>query len=133
MADADIQLVVEGPEAKELAGELAGLILEQFEHRASPVPVADGGGAAPGKKIDPNTVALAAFVLSMPGYVLAAVDLVKRLKKKPKAEKFLEGANAAMDERPGSEISVRKPDGTLVRVRNVDADTLVDLFTEVLR
>ena len=130
MTQTDIRLVVNGPGAETLAGEVSELVLEDFGYRIDPMP-AGAANSGPGKKVDPALVlGVAGFVLSLPAAALKVMDLADRLKKRKKAEIFLEKLNAFLDAHPGAELSISKPDGTLTRIREVTADGLLEFFGE---
>ena len=119
-----------------VAGEISELILKNFGHRTEPAPVA-ASGAGPGKKLDPAVLdaglKVAAIMVSVPASLLASLKAVERFKKKPQAEKLLEGTKDALKDHPGAEIRIRKADGTHIQVRGMDADSLLDIFTEAVR
>jgi len=137
MADTDIQFMVEGPDASEAAKALSELIQKQFNHEVEPMP-APGGYSGPGKKIDPALLnaglKMAALIVAIPASALAVLNFKDRLgEKKAKAEKLAKGTEAIEEKHPGVEIRIRKPDGTLIQAKGLDANTLMDIFTAANR
>jgi hypothetical protein len=76
------------------------------------------------RAVDP--VALAALIVSIPSAVLAALDVLDRMKKKGKIEKALEKIGELMQDFPDAAIQLKAPDGTLLKVEKSNATKLID-------
>lgn len=118
----DLELVLNGAEAESAIAELAAALGEpdlQLTPRRLPNPAAEAGQ----KAIDP--VAVAALLLSIPGAVLAVVDLTDRIAKRRRAKALIEAAGRMRSERR-VEIVALTPDGPKA-LAELDADGLLAL------
>ncbi|MFP4308435.1 MAG: hypothetical protein ACLFQQ_14580 [Desulfococcaceae bacterium] len=118
----DFQIRIQGPTAEAAAQDLAAQIQTQFNHPAQPqketAPPADG------QKFDPSlALSAAAFVLSIPAAVLAAMDLKHRLAQKPKADALIHAAQTAP---PENRLTITYPDGATLDLRTADANAIIE-------
>ncbi|MCP4693432.1 MAG: hypothetical protein GY859_35665, partial [Desulfobacterales bacterium] len=93
MTNPDLQFIVEGEDAEVAAAELAELVRDSFNIEVTPLAIKEGD-PGPVRSFDPGLVGavagVAAFVVALPGGVLAVMDIVERLKKKKRVDKFKE-------------------------------------------
>lgn len=76
------------------------------------------------KVIDP--VALTGVILAIPGSVLAALDIVDRLRKRRKAAQLVAAAKRVRAEQRLS-ISIAAPDGTTWSLDQLEADDVLEI------
>lgn len=116
---ADIRLHIEGADRNAVADEIEAFLAETFDTKPTRLPVGRAGGGA--MRSDP--AAVAALVLSVPGAVMAAMDMAERMRLKDKL-----GGLIALARR-------RRESGTVVRLETanglkdlgrVDSDELID-------
>ncbi len=136
MSKPDLEFIVEGDDAEAAAAELAELVRDSFDIEVTPLAIKEGD-SGPGKRFDPGLVGavagIAALVVALPGGVLAVMDIVERLKKKKRVDKFKEGAEAISRGCKSTRISIRRPDGTTVLIEKVESNDLMDLASEEKR
>ena len=121
MRERNFKLNIEGPGAEERAKELSDFIEKEFGSR--PIWQANKGEQEKELTITRSAefLAVTAIVLSVPAAILAAMDLVDRIKKKKKTDSLIEWAK----KHPGP-ITIITPDGTAIHLHNADSGTLLD-------
>ncbi len=124
----DLKFNIQGPQAQTVAQELAAMIDQTFDHSAqiTEPPLAQ---TADNAKADP--VAIATLVLTVPAAILAAVDLVQRFKKKPKADHVIDFAQRQHRQNPQTGITITMPDGVSVNLHHIDSNALIDLARQI--
>ncbi len=134
MTTPELQFIVEGDDAKAAASELAELVRDSFDIEVTPLVIQEGA-PGPAKKLDPNLIvavtgavsAAAALMVAVPTAVLKVMDIVERLKKKKRVDKFKEGVDAISTRYKSTRISIRRPDGATVLIETVESNDLMDL------
>lgn len=117
----DLELMLNGADAEGAARDLATALDDPELARTVQPPDADT--ALQRKAIDP--VAVAALVMSIPGAVLAALDLADRIAKRRRAKKLIETANRIRIERH-VEVLTLTADGPK-SLADLEPDALLDL------
>ncbi len=121
---ADLRILIAGQDSDTVATALTTVLADGMENvtiarqRPSELPEATR------RAIDP--VSIAALVLSIPGAVLAAIDLTDRLRKRKKAQAVVETARSLQDSHRVV-ISVIVGDGGLRAIGQLTADELLDI------
>jgi hypothetical protein len=115
----DFKLYIEGEDAEERAWELANLIEKELGQQPNWEQQKPPHVKEKVKAVEP--ISVAALILSIPSVLLAALDLVDRLKKKKKVDLLIQWAK----DNPG-EISIRTPEGTVIQLQNADSGKILD-------
>ena len=121
----EVAIEIHGPQAESLAAELEALLQEELGETGRRVQTPT---TAASTKADP--VAVAALVISLPGALLATMDLAKRLDLVPRLQRLLAWARS----KAGSEteltlITSRKS----LRLAEASADQVMDACAEADR
>jgi hypothetical protein len=121
---ADLRIVIDGDDAEHVADELSAILAEGEPSGTIARSVTASLPDPTRKLIDP--VALAGVILAIPGSVLAAMDIVDRLRKRGKAEQLVVAAKRL---RRGNRvsISISAADGTTRSLDQLQADTILEL------
>ncbi len=120
----DLRIVVDGDDAEHVANELSA-ILTDGEPAGTIVRSVNASAPDSARKvIDP--VALTGVILAIPGSVLAALDIVDRLRKRGKAAQLVAAAKRFRSEKRVS-ISVAGPDGTTWSLDQLEADDVLEI------
>ena len=123
MSELQFQFQIQGRNAEIIAQKVSAILAKelnvQAELSSSNRPIEKDRRA-----VDP--VALAALIVSIPSAVLAALDVLERMKKKGKIEKALEKIGELMQDFPDAAIQLKAPDGTLLKVEKSNATKLID-------
>jgi hypothetical protein len=117
----DLELLLSGADPEGAAHDLSAALADT-DVQLSPRPL-DAQTAAHYKSIDP--VAVAALLVSIPGAILATMDVVDRLTKRRRAKTLIDTAKRIRTER-GVEIMALTPTGTRL-LTDLDPDTLLAL------
>ena len=119
----ELQFQIQGRNAEMIAQKVSAILAKEFkvqpELSSSNRPIEKDR-----RTVDP--VALAALIVSIPSAVLAALDVLERMKKKGKIEKALEKIGELMQDFPDAAIQLKAPDGTLLKVEKSNATKLID-------
>lgn len=122
MTSKNVRFELAGTRAREGADRLAAAL--GVDPWAITLPTPDPSAGPTERIIDP--VSVAALVLSIPGAILAVLDLADRIAKRHKAQRVLDTAK-----RIGVELNVETrvtgPDGRTHAVASLTADALLDL------
>jgi hypothetical protein len=89
---ANLHLIIEGAQAEKAADKLNGFIAEAGDNATISCIQSPEVPEEVRRVIDPLT--LASVILSIPGAVLAAIDLVDRIRKRKKAQALIDTARA---------------------------------------
>jgi len=119
----DLEFHLQGAQAATTAAALETFFAETFgaeAHRESPPPHAIGGAE---KAADP--IAVATMVLSIPGALLATVDLAERLKLKQKVERLIALARREWREH-GTRIWLRRRNATPLALDEIEPAAILD-------
>ena len=130
MSDSDLELRIEGPDAERLADELAELLeaeLDTRPRRRKETPAQSSAG--PVMRGDPLTVV--AVVLAIPGAVLAAQDLARRLEVKKKADRLLAWVRGKAGEGAKNRIELVDSRKRTLRLDRADGSEVIEIATEV--
>lgn len=117
----DLELILDGPDAAGAISDLTAA-LEIADPTLTPRPL-DTAWTEPKRAVDP--VAVAALALSIPGAILAALDLADRIGKRRKATALIETAARVRIERRVEVLTITA-EGTKP-LAELDADTLLEL------
>ncbi|MBI3269774.1 MAG: hypothetical protein HYZ53_12180 [Planctomycetes bacterium] len=121
----DVRFQIQGEDAEAVAGELS----EQIRGLFGESPARSSGGVSPGaareggKGVDP--VAVAALVLSIPGAILATMDLAQRLQAAERVRKLIAWAKERLP-RAKAKIDFLPPAGGAQPLQAVDAGAILD-------
>ena len=119
----DLEFHLQGEQAATTAAALETFFAETFGaeiRRESPPPLANGGAE---KAVDP--IAVAALVLSIPGALLATVDLAERLHLKQKVERLIALARREWREH-GTRIWLRRRNATPLALDEIEPADVLD-------
>ncbi|HME23577.1 MAG TPA: hypothetical protein VKI44_20005 [Acetobacteraceae bacterium] len=124
---AELRFVLGGSDADAAAAALIEALEggDGVKATTSPVPSLPDGER---KLIDP--ISLAALIVAIPGAVLAAWDIVDRIRKRRKAHAVVETARRLRAERQ-VETWLLTADATPRAVADLDADGLLDLVAKI--
>jgi hypothetical protein len=117
----DLELILNGDDAEGAVRDLAAALADANLDLV-PRPL-DADASAPHKTVDP--MAFTALVLSIPGTVLAALDLADRIAKRRRAKSLIETAGRIRIERRVDLLTVTV-DGARP-LADLDADALLEL------
>jgi hypothetical protein len=117
---------ISGPEAEDAGRELQALLREAFGEegrRRATAPT-----QAPGQKIEPATLDLIMIAMTIPGTLLATIDLTGRMKLVEKAKRLIAWAEGRR--KTGTRIAVVSPKGTSVDLARAEPADVVAALTE---
>jgi hypothetical protein len=125
----DFKIIVEGPQARTAAEELAAAVKQAFGIHTRPAPV-QTETVQESHRLDPAMISAvtgaAALVLSLPAATLQVLDAVDRIKKRKQVETLIQAAQKLREADPGIEIRITLPDGTRIELRRADPNHLLD-------
>jgi hypothetical protein len=124
----DLTFILAGDKAADAADPLIAALTEGDSAIVSRRPAATLPETAR-RVVDP--ISLAALILSVPGAVLASVDLVQRIAKRRKAKALIAEAQRLRDE-TNVETYILLPDGTPQPVLTLDADGLLQIAASIV-
>jgi hypothetical protein len=125
MTERSFKLCIEGPEAEERAKELSSFIEKEFGERPVQQSKEKLQQRERFRSVDP--LALAAIVLAVPSALLAATDLVARMKKKGKIDALIQWAK---EQRHEGSVTIIAPDGTAVHLHKTNSGEILDAASE---
>jgi hypothetical protein len=123
-----LMIGVKGVQGDQAADELASVLVagDALEiERSMPVALPDVQRRA----VDPGTIAAVSLILSIPGALLAAVNLADRLQKRKKAEEVIETAGRLRLERR-VETTIITLEGPKA-LDQLDPDQLLEIAVQV--
>jgi hypothetical protein len=123
-----LHVIIEGAQAELAADKLKGFLT-------------DAGGTASMSRIQSSEMpeevrriidplSLIGVILSIPGAVLAAMDLVDRIRKRKHAQALIDAANRISNE-TGVQISILMPGSSPRRLDQVTADAMLDAAGQI--
>ncbi|KPA15223.1 hypothetical protein MHK_004569 [Candidatus Magnetomorum sp. HK-1] len=121
----NIELAVVGNNADNAVKEFATLFDQSFG--CSVKVLSDQKKTASGvKAVDP--IALTTLFLAIPPAILAASDLIKRMKSKENAQTLIQ-LSKDIEKKHEVSIHIKTPDGKLISVQTSDPSTLIDIVS----
>jgi hypothetical protein len=127
---ANLNVIVEGAEAEKAADQLTVVFAEAGENATvSRIQVSELPEEAR-RVIDPLT--LIGVILSIPGAVLAAMDLVDRIRKRKKAQTLIDAAKLVSNDTK-AQISIVTLEGTTRRLDQLTADDMLDVAEKLIQ
>ena len=127
MFDSEIKLYVQGAGAEQAAQDLARLLGEEYDTTPAVHNNASSADTGEPRRIDPATGI--ALVLSIPGAILAAVDLADRIKKRKKADRLIQWARQQRQSSPQLQIHIEIGQAFL-SLDKVDSAQLLDTIPD---
>lgn len=120
---------ITGPEAEEAGRELQALLRETFgeEGRRLAAPEAD----ASGRKIEATTLAIAAFIVGLPGGIRNTLDLAEKMKLVERAKRLIAWAKGRR--KSGTRIALVSSGGTSVDLAQAEPADVVAALPEAKR
>lgn len=107
MPNPAIKFYLQGAGAEQAAQDLARFLGQEYDTTPAVHNNASSADAGEPRRIDPATgIALAGLVLSIPGAILAAVDLADRIKKRKKADRLIQWARQKRQSSPQLQIHI---------------------------
>jgi hypothetical protein len=129
-AHSEVELRISGPDAEALAAELAALVDDEFGTRPPVRPIRSS--APPGEVMrSADPVAVAALVLAVPGALLAASDLARRMEVSQKIGRLLEWARRKTPESTSNRLEIVDGDGRARRLDRVDSAEVIEIAVSV--
>jgi len=126
MSEAYLRLSIEGPGTEKVAEELSMLMEEEFGQRPAQIAREQKQNEARPTRDMATILALGSIILSVPAAVLATLDLVERMRKKPKADRLVAWAQQQWEKDPMTTISIISPDGLAVQLHRTTGAELLD-------
>ena len=123
----ETKIEITGPGAEEAEQELQALLREDFGAEGRRV-AADPAEREPGRKIDPNTLALIAILLALPGTLDATANLAKRMELTTKVKRLVAWARKRGPS--GPRIRLVSPKGRSLDLEHADSGDVVEALTE---
>ena len=128
MSDAGFQFYFAGAQAKDAANDFVKIIEQEFGVKPKPV--------TPNTSVDQTTkgvepLALTAVILTIPPALLAAIDLVDRIKKKKQLDTVLQKTQKIQKTKTELKIHILTPKGTKIEIHSVTSAELLDAASEV--
>ena len=127
MPEQHLSFQIEGPDAKELADELQGVLAREFG--SWPVRREQARPPGPGEEVRGDTLDLITLLVGIPSGVLATWDLATRLKMKEKAQNLLAWASGRLAR--GGRILLHRPGGSAVPLDCARVDEIVNALNEM--
>ncbi len=129
MSGSDFKIKVEGNQAEAVAAELAELVEKELEYK----PAVQKERAPVQDPADPNRgdpVTVAACLFTIPPAIVAAKEMIERMKKRQQADALLQRATEIEQRYPGNQIRIILPEGASLSVKMVNGQTIIDIATE---
>ncbi len=130
MPGSELEILIEGAGAEELAAELGDFLKDELgvgprRRRSSPSPTISPGATTRG--VDP--IGALGLVLAIPSGILAISDLAKRLETREKLDRLLAWLRRRKREAPGTRVELRP--GSSGRARTLEesgTDTVLKML-----
>lgn len=123
MSDPLFQFQFMGENKSESANSFAQYVNSLFDTSAVPTGQQQSSDSAD-SKTDP--VALAAFVISIPSAILAAMDIVDRIKKKKKLDELLNKMRQ-LEKTQKTTIRLISPKGEVLEISQISSGKMLDM------
>lgn len=129
MSDSDLKLRIEGPDADGLADELSLFLETEFGTR--PTRRRDEERAQRTAVLRGDPLALVAVALAIPGTILAASDLARRLELRQKAEKLIAWARGKTAADGGTRVEVIDGNGRARPLDQIEASEVLEIAVTI--
>ncbi|MFP4306780.1 MAG: hypothetical protein ACLFRG_00485 [Desulfococcaceae bacterium] len=105
---------VEGPEARESAKEISGILEKEFNHHSTPAPAngEDGGEA---------------FIVALPSSLLATTDLAARASFKERLDRLIHYAHNRRSENPAAKTVINGPGGDSLFLDQTSSEAILKM------
>jgi hypothetical protein len=127
---ANLHLIIEGAQAENAADKLSAFLTDSGDKATLSRIQSPEAPEEVRRVIDPLT--LANVILSIPGAVLAAVDLIDRIRKRKKAQALIDTARDLSTD-TGVQISIVTLEGVPRRLDQLTADEVLDAAEKLSR
>jgi tetratricopeptide (TPR) repeat protein/CHAT domain-containing protein len=126
MKRSNFKLGVEGEKAEETAKDLSDFLKNELGWE--PVRELQEVHSTRNMERAVDPLALAAVILALPSAVLAALDIVERMKKKKDIDKLIQWAK----NQPGK-ITIITPEGTAIQLQKADSGNILDAANKAVQ
>jgi len=124
MPNENFVIRVEGADYDVLATELADLINTEFGLALHPIPPQEKLNDKFESKADLCSVA--ALILSIPGAVLAAIQVADRIEKNKRIQRIIEWAKSKCLQDPKRKINLTLPEGKVVSLEDTSSAEILE-------
>jgi len=126
----EFKLYVSGRDAEKAATKISQIFEEIFStplavHRVQQQPQEGGTYRS-------DIFAIATFIMSIPGTILAVMDILERMKRKTQLEKFLKELKHISQKYPHLNIYLEVSKGTVIEFRKEDVQRLLEQIIRAL-
>ena len=128
MIKKEINFIITGREAKGISEEIKKIIEEEFYCDIHILTENISHYKEQTKAIDP--VAVGAFVLAIPGAILAFSNLIERIKNKKKLDVALEKIQKRVVQKKEVIVKIQSPDGVIKELSTVNTVEILDYFSK---
>jgi hypothetical protein len=105
---------VEGPEARDSAKEISGILQKEFNHQSTPAPAngEDGGEA---------------FIVALPSSLLTTTDLATRAGFKERLDRLIHYAHNRRAENPAAKTVINGPGGDSLFLDQTSSEAILKM------